>query len=73
MDSFLSYFKNNVKLSDKIITMITNIILNDNITNKKENFKKFLFLKNEKIENNEKEKITILLFFTLCFRYSQRI
>ena len=57
MDSFLSYFKNTVKLSDEIITMITNIILNDNITCKKENFKKFLSLENEKIDNNEKEKL----------------
>ena len=37
--------------------MITHIILNDNLSCKKENFKKFLSLDNDKNDNKEKEKI----------------
>ena len=57
MDSFLIDFKNTIGLSDEVLTMITNIILNDNLSCKKENFKKFLSLDNDKNNNIEKEKI----------------
>ena len=57
MDSFLIHFKNSIELSDEIYTMITHIILNDNLSCKKENFKKFLSLDNDKNDNKQKEKI----------------
>ena len=57
MDSFLIHFKNSIGLSDEVFTMITHIILNDNISCKKENFKKFLSLDNDKNDNKSKEKL----------------